>query len=139
VEKFYPFIPAMYSYGLLDKKGFLEGLVDFLDGYDDLAVDVPLAGKSTALLLSYILINASDVFDMTIFSKIPKENNFTDSTLFTDLIAQILQQVVEKISTMEAEKMYKESKLGSIFWDKLRTPEDLERVAEKYDLSFLKI
>ena len=139
VEKFYPFIPAMYSCGILDKAGFHEGLVDFLDGYDDLTVDVPLAGKSTALLLSHILMNSPNVFDITIFTNIPQENLFTDSPQYIDLIAQILEQVVEKISTSEAERIYEILNLNKTFRSRLQAIEDVEHVALKYNLSFLRV
>ena len=138
VEKFFPFIPAMHTCSLLGKNSFHDGLVDFLDGYDDLTVDVPLAGKSTALLLSYILMNSTDLFDFNTFTNIPQENMFADSPRFVDLIAQILQEITEKRSVHEAEAMYKKSPdLESTIRGKTLSSRDIEEIASKYNLPFL--
>lgn len=142
LEKLFPYIPSMCSLRILDKKSFHEGLVDFLDGYDDLTVDIPYVGKSTALLLSHMLLNddAADVFDLTVFTSIPAGNLFAESSRFVDLVARILEQIAIKRGLPHAENIYRGvPDLESILRNKLMSSEEIEGIAKKYNIPFLAV
>ena len=83
-------------------------------------------------------MNSTDLFDFNTFTNIPQENMFADSPRFVDLIAQILQEITEKRSVLEAEAMYKKSPdLESTIREKTLSSRDIEEIASKYNLPFL--
>ena len=71
-----PLLPAMMREGLFDRQAFNSGLVEFLDTYDDLTMDVPLVGKATAFILASCLMPSDECFDLATFLTIPEENMF---------------------------------------------------------------
>lgn len=65
----------MHEKGVLSTQHVTDGLLQFLHEYDDIVIDVPLAGAYATGFIGELV--AAGCANLTLFKDIPDENNFS--------------------------------------------------------------
>lgn len=65
----------MHSKGVLSTEHVNQGLLQFLNEYDDIVIDVPLAGAYATAFIGELV--ASGCTSLSLFNNVPAENNFS--------------------------------------------------------------
>jgi len=90
-----------------------SGFSAFLDDFEDLLVDAPLAESYLATMLGSLLF--SGVFRLSVLTSLPEENMFATSSRLPHLVAKSLVSLSQAVGGPEGEQAAKDSLLGTGF------------------------
>ena len=142
IETFTDVFPCLIDRGLMSPEQLEQGIIDFLDVFDDLSIDVPYLARAVAALFSSYI--QKRVMQLALFIRVPEENNFSFSYKFVDLVAQILADIQsqsegddEETSNPAEAALLSADGLLELLREKARSAEDLKKIADKFSLVFL--
>ena len=118
----------LYSEEFLTVEAASEGIMAFLDVFDDICIDVPKASDYAAVVIGSLISN--DIIPLSIFCAIPEENNFSLSLKGPELIIRCLGVLcsIEGDST-KTQSAYDDCSLSSLLLQRV-TPDPGQQAAD---------
>jgi hypothetical protein len=108
-EKLCALFISLFSSGFLTTEQAKRGVLAFLDEFDDIVIDVPLAGTYGAAILAHLVVH--NVVDLSFLADVPSENMFSMSPYAAEFIGQTLKAITDSPNggAERVEAAYRES------------------------------